>query len=70
MRMMSRLAVLLMIAAFSLGLAGCGEEGSAEKAGRKIDNAIEQFKEDAKDAGEKFSDDLEEAKEKAKKAME
>lgn len=65
-----RMFCLALITVFMLGLTACGEEGSAEKAGKKIDNAMEQLKQDAQDAGEKLSDDYEAAKEKAKKAME
>ncbi|ABB37117.1 hypothetical protein Dde_0316 [Oleidesulfovibrio alaskensis G20] len=54
-----QLAAVACVMLFALGLAGCSEEGPAEKAGKKIDQAVEQ-------AGEQMQD----LKDKAKKALE
>jgi PBP1b-binding outer membrane lipoprotein LpoB len=37
-----QLAAVACVMLFALGLAGCSEEGPAEKAGKKIDQAVEQ----------------------------
>lgn len=44
---MKRIVTLLLIATLTLPLMGCKEEGSAEKAGKKIDQAVEDAKEKA-----------------------
>ena len=40
-------AVVLLLG----GIYGCGNEGPAEKAGKKLDNAVEDVKEKVEDAG-------------------
>jgi hyperosmotically inducible protein len=55
---------LLMIAGFSavIGLAGCQEEGTAEKAGKKIDRAAEKAELQVDQASDKASEKIEAAK--------
>ena len=48
------LAALAMTA--SLGLAGCDDQGPAETAGEKIDEAVESAGEMAEDAGDKVEE--------------
>lgn len=57
---------LLPFALFAALAVGCAEEGSAEKAGSAIDDAIA----DVKDAGEDLADDAEKALEDAAEAIE
>ncbi|MFV0347256.1 MAG: hypothetical protein ACK5JO_01625 [Halodesulfovibrio sp.] len=42
------LLVSMLLLSFALPLAGCKEEGPAEKAGKKIDEAVDSAKEQAK----------------------
>jgi hyperosmotically inducible protein len=44
-----------------LGLAGCQQEGTAEKAGKKIDKAVEKMEEKSQDAGKAIEDKAEKA---------
>ena len=72
---------LLTVAALALSVVACRDEGSAERAGRKIDEALQ----DTREAGEEALDDVgdalddaadavdeaaEDAREKARKARE
>jgi hyperosmotically inducible periplasmic protein len=56
---------ILVITCFSavLGLAGCQQEGTAEKAGRKIDRAAENTQQKIEQASEKAEVKIEAAKE-------
>ncbi len=47
----SLLAILCSV--FAIGLAGCKQEGPAEKAGKELDKAAQQFGEGVKDLGDK-----------------
>ena len=49
-------------------LAGCEQKGTAEKAGQKIDKAVEDTGKELKKAGEKVGESLEEAGKKVKDA--
>jgi hypothetical protein len=49
-------------------LAGCEQKGPAEKAGQKIDKAVEDTNKDAQKAGEKLGEKLDEAAKKARDA--
>jgi predicted lipoprotein len=73
--------VLPIMAALALSVVACRQEGAAERAGAKIDEAIEDTREageealeDAgealEDAGEAVEETAEEAAEKARKAVE
>lgn len=60
-------------AVLSLGLglvvlAGCEQKGPAEKAGQKIDKAVEDTSKELQKAGEKVGEKLEEAGKKVKDA--
>jgi hyperosmotically inducible protein len=68
---MRRFAVLVGLAAV-LVLGGCREEGAAEKAGRKLDEAVEELTHPGEGplekAGRKTDEALEDAKRAAEKA--
>lgn len=42
------LIVAVLLGMFSLSLVGCSDEGPAEKAGKKVDQAVDKIKDDAK----------------------
>ncbi len=73
MKTLIRISILTAILAFSLFLVGCQEEGPAEKAGKKIDEAVENVEEKinpqgtAEEAGEKIDEAVEKTKEEAGK---
>jgi hypothetical protein len=67
---MRRFVSLLAVCALALGAVACGEEGSMEKAGRAMDDAIEDAHEAGADALEQAGEKLDEAGEKAKKLAE
>ncbi len=50
MKLRMKMLVLCAIACFAFGIAGCGEEGTAEKAGKKADKTIESAKDALHDA--------------------
>ena len=50
MKLRIKIFVLAAIACFAFGIAGCGEKGSAEKAGKKLDKAAESAKDAIHDA--------------------
>jgi hypothetical protein len=53
----SRAIVIAITAAFlTAGLSGCQKEGPFEKAGRKVDKAIEKTGEELEKAGQKVKD--------------
>jgi predicted small lipoprotein YifL len=53
---MKRQVVLLLLAVMSLTpLPACREKGPAEKAGEKIDKAVDDVKDKAKEAADKVS---------------
>jgi hypothetical protein len=66
--------VLPIMAALALSVVACRQEGAAERAGAKIDEAIEDTREAGgealEDAGEAVEETAEEAAEKARKAVE
>lgn len=68
MRDQIRLAAV-MLAAGSLFIAGCSEKGPAEKAGARVDEAVESVKEKLDPAGpaEKAGREIDEAVEKLNK---
>ncbi len=45
MKLRMKMFVLCAIACFAFGIAGCGEKGTAEKAGKEVDKAIDSSKE-------------------------
>jgi hyperosmotically inducible protein len=66
---MRRLAVLLGLAVLVL-LGACREEGAAEKAGRKLDEAVERLADPDEGALEELGRKADEALEDAKQAVE
>jgi hypothetical protein len=49
----TRTALLaILCSAFVIGLAGCKEEGPAEKAGKELDKAAQQFSDGVKNLGD------------------
>ena len=62
------LPVVLSLAVACLLLAGCEQKGTAEKAGQKIDKAVEDTGKELQKAGEKVGEKLEEAGKKVKDA--
>jgi hypothetical protein len=50
MKLRIKMVVLVAVACFAFGIAGCGEKGTAEKAGKKVDKAAESAKDAIHDA--------------------
>ena len=63
------LVVVVMLASF-LGLAACKQEGPAERAGQKIDKAVEQGEKKIDQAYEKADKNIDQATEQAGKKIE
>jgi hypothetical protein len=61
--------IIVMILSFA-ALNACESEGPAEKAGEKIDEAVEETAEKAEEAGEAIEEKAEEAKKEVKEATE
>ena len=59
--------VLVLTVGITL-LAGCEQKGPMEKAGQKVDKAVEGMGKDMKKAGEKIGEGLEDAGKKVKDA--
>ena len=45
MKLRIKMFTLCAIACFTFGIAGCGEKGTAEKAGIEVDKAVDSAKE-------------------------
>jgi outer membrane lipoprotein-sorting protein len=45
MKLRMKMFVLCAIACLAFGIAGCGEKGTAEKAGKEVDKAVDSAKE-------------------------
>lgn len=60
--------VVLSLAVGFVLLAGCEQKGPAEKAGQKIDKAVDDTSKELQKAGEKVGEKLEEAGKKVKDA--
>jgi hypothetical protein len=50
MKLRVKMVVLCAIACFAFGITGCGEKGTAEKAGKKVDKSMESAKDAIHDA--------------------
>jgi hypothetical protein len=50
MKLRIKMVVLSAIACFAFGIAGCGEKGTAEKAGKELDKTVESAKDAIHDA--------------------
>ncbi len=48
-----KIGIMVLVMAFSFGLASCEKEGPAEKAGKKMDNAMEKMGDQLEKAGDK-----------------
>jgi hyperosmotically inducible protein len=66
---MRRFTLLLALSVLAV-LGACRDEGAAEKAGRKIDEAIEQLTDPDEGALEKLGREADEALEDARRAVE
>ena len=65
----SRLLPIAMTTALGLAmLAGCEQKGPREKAGQKIDKAVEDTGKEMQKAGDKAADKLDEAAKKVREA--
>jgi predicted small secreted protein len=56
------LGLAAIVAAFSLTLAACEQEGPAERAGKAVDNAVDTAGDKIEDAGDKVKDAVDDAK--------
>ena len=69
---MKRLISTMMVLGTLLAISGCREEGTMEKAGREVDDAIEKLKHGdegtLEKAGRKIDEALEEDEDKSKKS--
>jgi hyperosmotically inducible periplasmic protein len=63
-----RLRVVVSLVLGFLLLAGCEQKGPMEKAGQKIDKAVEDTGKEVQKAGEKAADKLDEAAKKVREA--
>jgi hyperosmotically inducible protein len=68
MSIIKKLFLIFITAFFMVGLSGCPEEGPAERAGEKIDEAVEDAGEKMEETGEKAGEAMEEAGDKAEDA--
>ncbi len=50
MKLRVKMFILATVACFAFGVAGCGEKGTAEKAGKDIDKAVDSAKDAIHDA--------------------
>ncbi len=50
MKLRIKMVVLAAVACFAFGIAGCGEKGTAEKAGKEVDKTVESAKDAIHDA--------------------
>ncbi len=63
------LAMLMLAAAVGFGLSACEKKGPAERAGEKIDKAVEEAAEKAGETGKKIGDAAKETAEKVEKTF-
>lgn len=59
--MIAKTLSLILFSAMVVAAAGCEQEGPAERAGAKLDEAVEEGKDSVGDAVERAGDKLEEA---------
>jgi len=67
-KMKSVLLIALLIFPLAGGLVACEKEGPAERAGEKIDEAVDEAGDKMEQAGEKVDDAVEEAGDKVEQA--
>lgn len=58
MRVMFTLTILMVSVAMTLMLTACEKKGPVEKAGQKVDQAVEETKEDLQQTKEKIEDSV------------
>lgn len=61
LQLLRTLALSLLVAMMSLGLAACEQEGPAEQAGENIDDAMEDAGESVEEMGESVEEAAEES---------
>jgi hypothetical protein len=61
-KLVQSIITALMMFVLMVGLYGCTKEGPVEKAGKKIDNAMEKAGEQTEKAGDKVRDAVKDAK--------
>ncbi|GAB4388091.1 MAG: hypothetical protein Kow0025_05260 [Thermodesulfovibrionales bacterium] len=64
MTIAGKILMALASAMLVLSLGACKKEGPAERAGKKIDEAVQKAEEDAREAAEEVEKEIEEAGEK------
>ncbi|WP_320173851.1 YtxH domain-containing protein [Maridesulfovibrio sp.] len=69
MSWLKKMAYVLCLVALLGAVSGCGEEGPAEKAGKKIDEAMDQAKDKMDDMGDDAKSAFDDLKKKANEAM-
>jgi hypothetical protein len=67
--MKSKSMALLIVTGLALSAGGCREEGTAERAGREIDEAADEIGDELEDAADEVEEEAEEARRKAKDAL-
>ncbi len=71
MLILKKMIVLIGFLAFlGIGTLGCEQEGPAERAGKKVDEAVEKAQEKMEEAGDKAGELMEEGEEKLKESGE
>jgi hypothetical protein len=60
---------LSILAALALSGAGCSSEGPAERAGKDIDEAVDDLGEEIGEAADEVEEETEEARRKAREAL-
>jgi hypothetical protein len=61
-KLIQSIVIVLIMTVLMVGPFGCRKEGPVEKAGKKVDNAIEKAAEQTQKAGDKVRDTVNEAK--------
>lgn len=54
-----RIGITTVCLAFLIGLAGCEQDGPAENAGEKIDEAVEETGDEMEEAADEMEEDME-----------
>ena len=70
MKFNSGIAAAIVLSVAVAGLAACGEKGSAERAGKKIDNTVEKVGEKIDNTVEKVGEKIDDTVEKVGEKME
>ena len=62
-------AIAFLLAAMSLGIAGCEKKGPLEEAGEALDDRIEDARDEIEDAAEEAAEEVDEAAEDVEDAL-